>query len=134
MTLRSSQYLLPLLLFSLVPASQAQSVRPPPAESIPLQESHTAIRQQPLSSGQVTGSVDIAVPLGETPVTIRSVAPAGAQGQYRISFTALDLDADGYISRDEAQANASLADEFESLDVKRRGRLDRVDLAGWLVD
>ena len=34
----------------------------------------------------------------------------------------------------EAQANPALADEFGALDVKRRGKLDRADLAGWLTD
>ncbi|MET0131427.1 MAG: EF-hand domain-containing protein, partial [Stenotrophomonas chelatiphaga] len=86
------------------------------------------------SAGRVTGSVDIVVPLGETPVTVRSLTPSSAAGQYRIHFAEQDVDADGYISRDEAQANPSLADEFISLDVKRRGKLDRDDLAGWLLE
>jgi hypothetical protein len=46
----------------------------------------------------------------------------------------LDVDGDGFISRAEAQANPTLADEFNALDVKRRGKLDRADLAGWLID
>ena len=40
-----------------------------------------------------------------------------------------DTDGDGIISRAEAQANPALADEFGALDVKRRGKLDRADLA-----
>ncbi|MBD7955947.1 EF-hand domain-containing protein [Stenotrophomonas sp. Sa5BUN4] len=125
----------PLLaaLAAVTPAG-AQSARPAPAEIQPLQQHSGAIREQALAAGRITGSVDIAVPLGETPVTIRSVTPSSASGQYRISFSLLDVDGDGFISRDEALANRSLADEFNALDVKRRGRLDRADLAGWLVD
>ncbi|MBD8635513.1 MULTISPECIES: EF-hand domain-containing protein [unclassified Stenotrophomonas] len=123
---------LPLLLAA-IPAL-AQSNRPAPAESQPLRDDSGVVRAQPLAAGRVTGSVDIAVPLGETPVTVRSVTPASASGQYRIHFAQLDVDGDGFISREEAQANPSLADEFISLDVKRRGKLDRDDLAGWLLD
>jgi len=99
-----------------------------------MQDDVTAVREQPLASGRVTGSVAIEVPLGETPVIVRSVAPSNAIGQYRIHFAAMDVDGDGFISRDEAQANPSLADEFNALDRQRRGKLDRADLAGWLVD
>jgi Ca2+-binding EF-hand superfamily protein len=52
----------------------------------------------------------------------------------RREFDALDTDHDGFISRAEAQANPTLANEFNALDVKRRGKLDRADLAGWLID
>jgi len=62
------------------------------------------------------------------------VQPVSVVGQYRIAFAALDVDGDGFISRAEAQANPTLADEFNALDVKRRGKLDRADLAGWLID
>ncbi len=112
----------------------AQQVRTDPALSQPLRDETGVIRQQSLSAGEVTGSVDIAVPRRETPVTVRSLTPSSAAGQYRIHFAALDTDGDGFISREEAQVNPSLADEFDSLDVKRRGRLDRSDLAGWLLD
>lgn len=123
------------LLMLLIPAlAHAQASRPTPAQSQPLHDTGSPVREQALSSGRVTGSVDIAVPLGETPVTIRSVTPSSAVGQYRIHFAALDTVGDGYISRDEAQANPSLADEFNALDTTRRGKLDRTDLAGWLVE
>ncbi|SMR83112.1 MULTISPECIES: hypothetical protein [Stenotrophomonas] len=112
----------------------AQSARPQPAQSAPLRDDSGVVRQQSLSAGRVTGSVDIVVPLGETPVTVRSVAPASVVGQYRIHFAELDVNGDGFISREEAQVNPALADEFNALDVKRRGKLDRADLAGWLVD
>jgi len=114
--------------------AHAQAGRPAPAQSQPLHDTGSPVREQALSSGRVTGSVDVAVPLGETPVTIRSVTPSSTVGQYRIHFAALDTDGDGYISRDEAQANPSLADEFSALDTTRRGKLDRTDLAGWLVE
>jgi hypothetical protein len=112
----------------------AQPMRPQPAQSAPLRDDSGVVRQQSLSAGRVTGSVDIVVPLGETPVTVRSLAPASVVGQYRIHFAELDVDGDGFISREEAQVNPALADEFNALDVKRRGKLDRADLAGWLVD
>ena len=129
----NSRTLILLCLLAAHPAL-AQSNRPAPAESQPLRDDSGVVRAQPLAAGRVTGSVDIAVPLGETPVTVRSVTPASASGQYRIHFAQLDVDGDGFISREEAQANPSLADEFISLDVKRRGKLDRDDLAGWLLD
>lgn len=122
-----------LLLLAAGPAFAQQS-RPTAAQSQPLRDDSGVVRAQELSAGRVTGSVDIVVPLGETPVTVRSLTPSSAAGQYRIHFAELDVDGDGYISRDEAQANLSLADEFISLDVKRRGKLDREDLAGWLLD
>ncbi len=129
----NSRTLILLYLLAAYPAL-AQSNRPAPAESQPLRDDSGVVRAQPLAAGRVTGSVDIAVPLGETPVTVRSVTPASASGQYRIHFAQLDVDGDGFVSREEAQANPSLADEFISLDVKRRGKLDRDDLAGWLLD
>lgn len=122
-----------LLLLAAGPAL-AQPPRPAPAQSQPLRDDGGVVRAQELSAGRVTGSVDIVVPLGETPVTVRSLTPSSAAGQYRIHFAELDVDADGYIRRDEAQVNPSLADEFISLDVKRRGKLDRDDLAGWLLE
>lgn len=128
-----SRYIALLILLAAGPAL-AQKSRPTAAQSQPLRDDSGVVRAQELSAGRVTGSVDIVVPLGETPVTVRSLTPSSAAGQYRIRFAELDVDGDGYISRDEAQANLSLADEFISLDVKRRGKLDREDLAGWLLD
>jgi len=93
-----------------------------------------SVRAQPLSQGEVTHQVTLAAPAGEAAVTVRSVQPVSVVGQYRIAFAALDVDGDGFISRAEAQANPTLADEFNALDVKRRGTLDRADLAGWLID
>lgn len=122
-----------VLLLATLPAL-AQPTQPTPAQSQPLRDDSGVVRAQALSSGRVTHSVDIDVPLGETPVTVRSVTPTGATGQYRVRFIELDVDGDGFISQDEAQVNPSLADEFKALDVKRRGKLDRADLAGWLVD
>lgn len=121
-----------LLLLAAGPAF-AQQGRPA-AQSQPLRDDAGVVRAQPLSAGRVTGSADIVVAPGETPVTVRSLTPSSSAGQYRIHFADLDVDGDGFISRDEAQANPSLADEFISLDVKRRGKLDRADLAGWLLD
>ena len=105
-----------------------------PAQSQPLGPTGGAIRQQPLDAGRVSGSVEIAQPAGEAQVTVRSLEPSSVVGQYRIHFAALDVNGDGFISREEAQANPALADEFNSLDRRHRGKLDRTDLAGWLVD
>ncbi|PJL73782.1 hypothetical protein B9Y61_02370 [Stenotrophomonas maltophilia] len=120
-------------LLASVPA-MAQHGPPPPAQSQPLGPTGGAIRQQPLDAGRVTGSVDIPQPVGEAQVTVRSLEPSSVVGQYRIRFSDLDVNGDGFISREEAQANPALADEFNSLDRRHRGKLDRTDLAGWLVD
>lgn len=132
MNLPRSAVLVATLLAS-VPA-MAQHGPSTPAQSQPLGPTGGAIRQQPLDTGRVTGSVDIPQPAGEAQVTVRSLEPSSVVGQYRIRFSDLDVNGDGFISREEAQANPALADEFNALDVKRRGKLDRADLAGWLVD
>ena len=122
-----------ITLLSVAPA-MAQQLPHTPAQSQPLGPSGGAIRQQPLDAGRVSGSVEIAQPVGEAQVTVRSLEPSSVVGQYRIHFAALDVNGDGFISREEAQANPALADEFNSLDRRHRGKLDRTDLAGWLVD
>lgn len=122
-----------LLCLGGVAAASAQPRHHTPAQSEALRDDSGVIREQPLSPGRVTGSVALPVRPGDTPVTVRSVAPTGG-GQYRIVFAQMDLDGDGFISRDEAAANPSLAAEFDALDTRRRGRLDPADLAGWLVD
>ncbi|CRR20002.1 EF-hand domain-containing protein [Stenotrophomonas maltophilia] len=132
MNLPRSAVLVATLLAS-VPA-MAQHGPSTPAQSQPLGPTGGAIRQQPLDAGRVTGSVDIPQSAGEAQVTVRSLEPSSVVGQYRIRFSDLDVNGDGFISREEAQANPALADEFNALDVKRRGKLDRADLAGWLVD
>ncbi|PSM13519.1 hypothetical protein [Stenotrophomonas maltophilia] len=114
--------------------AMAQQLPHTPAQSQPLGPTGGAIRQQPLDAGRVSGSVEIAQPAGEAQVTVRSLEPSSVVGQYRIHFAALDVNGDGFISREEAQANPALADEFNSLDRKHRDKLDRADLAGWLVD
>lgn len=124
--------LLAVLLMSTT--AMAQQLPHSPAQSQPLGPTGGAIRQQPLDAGRVSGSVEIAQPAGEAQVTVRSLEPSSVVGQYRIHFAALDVNGNGFISREEAQANPALADEFNALDVKRRGKLDRADLAGWLVD
>ncbi|MGK3727464.1 EF-hand domain-containing protein [Stenotrophomonas sp. P2112] len=122
-----------ITLLSVAPA-MAQQLPHTPAQSQPLGPTGGAIRRQPLDAGRVSGSVEIAQPAGEAQVTVRSLEPSSVVGQYRIHFAALDVNGDGFISREEAQANPALADEFNSLDRRHRGKLDRTDLAGWLVD
>lgn len=60
--------------------------------------------------------------------------PVSVVGHYQFAFSTLDVDRDSSISLARAQANLVLADELSALDVKRRGKLDRAELAGWLVD
>ncbi|MBH1492581.1 EF-hand domain-containing protein [Stenotrophomonas muris] len=132
MNLPRAALLLTILMAS-VPAI-AQHGPSTPAQSQPLGPTGGAIRQQPLDAGRVSGSVEIPQPAGEAQVTVRSLEPSSVVGQYRIHFAALDVNGDGFISREEAQANPALADEFSSLDRRHRGKLDRTDLAGWLVD
>lgn len=123
-----------LLFVSAIASAQAPSpARPAPAQSAPLVEAPLHVRQQPLATGDVTHQTQVAVAAGEAPVTVRSIQPDNVIGNYRIDFAALDLDGDGLISLEEAQANPALADEFKALDTLRRGQLDRQQLAGWLI-
>ena len=127
---------LPLAFAILLPvAASAQTVpRPEPAVSMPLNDAPVHVREQSLSTGKVTHSTQILMPTDQAQVTVRSIQPDSLIGDYRIDFTALDVDGDGFISREEAQANPALADEFNALDSHRRGRLTREQLAGWLKD
>lgn len=129
----SSPILSVFLLATLWPASAfAQRV---PADTRALPERPVGIRTQPLSTGAQTGRVEIAVAEGATPISIRSVQPDSVDARaYRIAFAALDFNGDGFIDRDEAATHPALHDEFKALDVQRRGKLDRSDLAGWLID
>ena len=109
--------------------------QPAPAATQPLPDLPVGIRTQPLSTGAQTGRVDIPVAEGDTPVSIRSVQPDSVDASaYRIAFAVLDRNGDGFIDHDVAAAHPALNDEFKALDVQRRGRLDRSDLAGWLID
>ncbi|KAB7767432.1 EF-hand domain-containing protein [Xanthomonas sp. LMG 12462] len=102
------------------------------ATTEPLRDVPVNVRAQPLSNGVVTHQVQLPATPGEAQVTVRSIQPDRVAGSYRIDFEALDTDHDGYISRSEAQANPSLADEFDALDTTRSGRLSPAQLAGWL--
>ena len=121
-------------LIMLLPAS-ALAAGGVPAQTTGVPELPVGVRSQPLAVGEQTGKVDIPVAAGDTPISIRSVQPDSVNASaYRISFSQLDTDADGFINRDEAAAHPALNDEFKALDGKRRGKLDRNDLAGWLID
>lgn len=102
------------------------------AVSEPLRDVPVNVRSEPLADGEVTHQAHLAMPVGEAPVTVRTIQPNSVVGDYKIDFAALDTDGDGFISREEAQANPALADEFDSLDTARRGKLGREQLAGWL--
>lgn len=128
------RFALPLAFFCLLPVvAIAQTVqRPAPAVSIPLNETPVHVREQSLSTGKVTHSTQILMPTDQAQVTVRSIQPDSVIGNYRIDFAAMDVNGDGFISREEAQANPALADEFNALDTARRGKLSREQLAGWL--
>ncbi|MFS8433449.1 EF-hand domain-containing protein [Xanthomonas campestris pv. raphani] len=106
---------------------------PTPASSMPLIDVPSAIRTQPLASGEVTHQAQLERPRGESSVIVRSIQPTSVVGSYRIDFQAMDTDGDGRISRAEAQANPALADEFDALDTRHSGALSREQLAGWLI-
>ncbi|MGN0858762.1 MAG: EF-hand domain-containing protein [Stenotrophomonas sp.] len=126
--------LLPALaLAQAVPATRPAPASPVQTQAVP--ELPVGIRTQALAAGEQTGRVEIAVAEGDTPVSVRSVQPDSVDASaYRIAFATLDTNADGFIDRDEAAAHPALHDEFKALDVQRRGKLDRADLAGWLID
>jgi len=113
-------------------ATHAQQA-PTPASSMPLPEGPSAIRTQPLSSGEVTHQTRLERPRGESSVIVRSIQPSSVVGSYHIDFQAMDTDGDGRISRTEAQANPALAAEFDALDTHRSGYLTREQLASWLI-
>jgi hypothetical protein len=106
--------------------------RPAPAVSTPLTDVPVNVREQPLSSGSITHAAQVRTDPGQAQVTVRSIQPDTVLGNYRIDFAAMDVNGDGFIGRDEAQANPALADEFNALDTGRRGKLTREQLAGWL--
>ncbi|MCL1529339.1 hypothetical protein A7D16_18005 [Xanthomonas nasturtii] len=121
-----------VLSLSICTATHAQQA-PTPASSMPLIDAPSAVRTQPLSSGEVTHQTQLERPRGESSVIVRSIQPSSVVGSYRIDFQAMDTDGDGRISRAEAQANPALADEFDALDVRHGGFLTREQLAGWLI-
>lgn len=123
----------PLALAQTVPAARPAPGNPAQTQAMP--ELPVGIRTQSLAAGAQTGQVEIAVAEGDTPISVRSVQPDSVDASaYRIAFATLDTNADGFIDRDEAAVHPALNDEFKALDIKRRGKLDRADLAGWLID
>jgi hypothetical protein len=124
--------LLTLLLAPLCSA-HAQNVARDPAITAPLRSDPSAnVRRQSLASGEVTHQVQVRTTPDQAQVIVRSIQPDSVIGDYRIDFEALDTDGDGFISRAEAKAHATLDAEFNALDSSRSGRLDRAQLAGWL--
>ena len=123
----------PLALAQTVPAARPAPGTPAQTQAMP--ELPVGIRTQSLAAGAQTGQVEIAVAEGDTPVSVRSVQPDSVDtAAYRLTFATLDTNADGFIDRIEAAVHPALNDEFTALDVQRRSRLDRADLAGWLID
>ncbi|WP_228114638.1 EF-hand domain-containing protein [Stenotrophomonas sp. MYb238] len=111
----------------------AQNAPRDAAVTTPLPAAPVNVRNQSLASGAVTHQVRLPADPGQAAVIVRSIQPDSVIGSYRIDFDALDADGDGFISREEAQANPALADEFNALDTARRGKLAREQLAGWLL-
>lgn len=124
-----------VLLLAALPAAplQAQNAPRDAAVTTPLPAAPVNVRNQSLASGAVTHQVRLPAEPGQAAVIVRSIQPDSMIGSYRIDFDALDTDGDGFISREEAQANPALADEFNALDTARRGKLAREQLAGWLL-
>jgi len=124
-----------VLLLAALPAlpTQAQNAPRDAAVTTPLPAAPVNVRHQSLASGAVTHQISLPTEPGQAAVIVRSIQPDTVAGNYRIDFEALDADGDGFISREEAQANPALADEFNALDTARRGKLAREQLAGWLV-
>lgn len=92
------------------------------------------ICQQLLDVGWVIGSVDILQLVGEVQVIVCLLEFSSVVGQYCICFSDFDVNGDGFISCEEVQVNLVLVDEFNLLDCRYRGKLDCIDLVGWLVD
>jgi Ca2+-binding EF-hand superfamily protein len=47
------------------------------------------------------------------------------------TFNSLDVNRDGYLSRQEARASSTLASQFDGLDKDRDGKLSMHELTGW---
>jgi Ca2+-binding EF-hand superfamily protein len=47
------------------------------------------------------------------------------------TFNSLDVNRDGYLSRQEARASSTLASQFNGLDKDRDGRVSLHELTGW---
>lgn len=124
-----------VLLLAALPSAPlwAQNAPRDAAVTTPLPAAPVNVRNQSLASGAVTHQVRLPADPGQAAVIVRSIQPDSVIGSYRIDFDALDADGDGFISREEAQANPALADEFNALDTARRGKLAREQLAGWLL-
>ena len=81
---------------------------------------------------EVTGSavVDRGTDV-ESRVTVNSLRPDSARGEYRVDFATLDADRSGSLSRAEVAGNAELSREFDAVDTSGDGVLDRDELSGW---
>ncbi len=72
-------------------------------------------------------------PATTLPLPPPAATPADAPLQRQTGMTVLDADGDGTVDRREAASDASLRAEFDRVDANRDGRLDRDELAGWIL-
>lgn len=95
--------------------------------------SASAQQTTPTDTTPATGAVVLTDAQGNR-VTVRSHLPEPPARDHRAAFGALDTDADGGVSRREAQADKYLLRAFAVLDGDGNGRLDYQEALAWLDD
>jgi hypothetical protein len=68
---------------------------------------------------------------GATPDAQKPEYKEKKPGGYRYEFNNMDMDADRYISREEAKVNRHLFEQFEQLDKDNDNRLDKTELSAF---
>ena len=115
----------------LLSSGEALAARGNPASTQPLAPAPATPVEQPLQ--HQTGMVVLEGPDGQRTI-IRSLEPRSLVGGDRLDFAVLDADGDGSVDRNEAgAADRNLLREFDNVDANRDGRLDREELAGWIL-
>ncbi|KAF1696595.1 EF-hand domain-containing protein [Pseudoxanthomonas koreensis] len=119
------------LVFLLAAGGDALAQRGTPASTSPLPPPPATPAEQPLQ--RQTGMVVLEGPNGERTI-IRSLEPRSLVGGDRFDFDVFDADGDGSVDRKEAgAADRYLLRGFDRTDTNRDGRLDREELAGWIL-
>lgn len=78
------------------------------------------------ATAAMAGSPGPAAPAMQDPAQAESPPPAA--GEPVAGFDALDIDRNGQVSRDEANADSAVAGNFDTLDVDKDGALSRSEL------